>query len=510
MPHIARLSAVISVGAITALLLAGCASGSTDDNAGGEERTTLIASHPQEPTTWNYLEDGASSLTVPVYLNVMESLFESNADGSIKPLLAEGYDVSEDGLEYTIQLREAKFHDGSDFDADDVVYSLEKNAESINPSLAGPLSVMESVEAVDPRTVVVTLSRPSNNFVAGLGGLATMIAPEGAFEDTDMGKKLIGTGPFTFGEYRPDQDLTLDRFEDYWGEKPFMEKVTHRFMADETASVNALRTGELDIIGMLFGDGVEQVAGLEADYSVTFNPSTTGSYVFLNPTVPVLQDERIRQAIAHAIDRQPIIDAAVGGYAEPTCVYVVPAAMPWNTDHCPYEFDQDKSRELLAEAGYPDGLTLYFPYTTIAEFPVSFEVISAQLAEVGITVDGVGMDHPVWAEQAYVGGDYEISHITNNATIFGFGCEAQSPPLGVVGQEYCDPTFEAFVSGNDQLVDRDEYIAAMTEMTDYLTDTAWIVPIFGKTEPTVADPQLTGIAPYRTAYEMDYRKIAWN
>ncbi len=460
-------------------------------------------------TTWNYLEEGASSLIVPIYLNVMESLFESNEDGSIKPLLAEGYEVSDDGLEYTIHLREAKFHDGSDFDSADVVYSLEKNAGSVNPSLAGPLSVVDSVAAPDPRTVVVTLSSPSNNFVAGLGGVATMIAPEGAFEDTDMGKQLIGTGPFSFGEYRPDQDLTLNRFEDYWGEKPYMEKVIHRFMADETASVNALRTGEIDIIGMLFGDGVEQVAGLETDYSVTFNPSTTNSYLFLNPTDPVLQDERIREAIAHAVDRQPVIDAAVAGYAEPTCVYVVPYSSPWNSDYCPYDFDQDKARELLAEAGYPDGLTLDFPYTTIAEFPVIFEVISAELAEVGITVTGRGMDHPVWAEQAYLGGDYDVSNITNNATIFGFGCKAQSPPLGVVGQEFCDPEFEAYVSGNDQIVDRDEYIAEMTEMTNYLTDTAWIVPIFAKTEPTVADPDLTGIAPYRTAYEMDYRHISW-
>lgn len=508
MRHTARFATLVSVGTAAALILAGCAPSASGDG-GGDGKTTLIASHPQEPTTWNYLEEGASSLLVPVYLNVMESLFESNADGSIKPLLAEGYEVTDDGLEYTIQLREAKFHDGSDFDADDVVYSLEKNATSVSPTIAGPLGVVSSVEAVDPRTVKITLSRPSNNFVAGLGGPATMIAPQGAFEDGDMGKQLIGTGPFTFGEYRPDQDLTLNRFEDYWGEKPALTKVTHRFMPDETSSVNALRAGELDVIGMLFEDGVEQVASLESDYSVTFNPSTTNSYIFINPTDPVLQDERVRQAIAYAIDRQPIIDAAVGGYAEPTCVYVVPYSSPWNSDYCPYPYDPEKSKELLAEAGYPDGLTLYYPYTTIAEFPVSYEVISAQLAEVGIKIEGEGMEHPVWAERAYLGGDYQISHITNNATIFGFGCEAVSPPLGVVGQETCLPEFEAYVTGNDQIVDRDEYIAAMEEMTDYLTDTAWIVPIFAKTEPTVADKDLTGIAPYRTAYEMDYRHISW-
>lgn len=501
-----QAAAVIGMAVSAALVMTACTSG--DGTPSTEEvSTTLTASHPQEPTSWNWLEDASSAFMVPIYLNVLESLFETGEDGTLSPLLAESYEVSDDMLTYTITLREAKFHDGSDFDSADVVYSLNSNATSVNGVVAGPLGVVSSVEAPDARTVVVTLSRPSNGFVAGLGTPSTMISPEGYFESADVGKKIIGTGPFAWGEYRADTDLTLNRFEDYWGEKPYMETIVHRFMADETASINAMRAGELDVIGMLFGAGVEQVATFDGDtnFTVSFAPSTSGSYLFLNPGNEVMQDERVRQAIAYAIDRGPVIDAAVGGYAEPTCVYVPTWTSPWNSDYCPYAYDPEKSKALLAEAGYADGLTLDFPYLTIAEFPASFEVFSSQLAAVGITVEARGQDLATWFEQTWNGGNYQISHITNNAALSTFGCESDTPPFS--NGDLCDPEFEAFITDNDQIVDPDEYIAGMKAAADHATDIAWMIPVFAKTEPGIAKSSLTGFATYRTALEMDYRHI---
>ena len=506
-----KMTALISVGVSLALVATACTGGSgTTSTEGTEGSTTLTASHPQEPTSWNYMEDASSAFMVPIYLNVLESLFETAEDGALKPLLATGYEASDDALTYTIKLREATFHDGSAFDSADVVYSLNKNATALNGVISAPLRVVSKVEAPDASTVVVTLSRPSNSFIAGLGTPATMMSPEGYFETADVGKKIIGTGPFSFGEYRADVDLTLNGYEDYWGEKPFMKKVIHQFMADETATINAMRAGELDIVGMLFGPGVEQVASFEGDdrYTVSFAPSTSGSYLFLNPKTKALQDIRVRQAIAYAIDRKPIIDAAVGGYAEPSCVYVPTWTSSWNSDYCPYPFDQDKAKQLLAEAGYADGLTIDFPYLTIAEFPASFEVVNSQLAAVGITVDGRGQDLPTWAAQVFSKiADYEISHITNNASLSSYSCEGATPPFG--SEALCDPDFEAFVTNNDQIVDPGEYTAAMKAMADHVADTGWMIELFAKTEPGIAKAGLTGLAKYRTAIEMDYRHIRW-
>lgn len=505
------LAAVVLVGCTTAEEAAtpGSSGGTASETAGP---TTLVASHPQEPGSWNYLEDPSTALMVPTYLNVVESLFETAEDGTLKPLLAESVDVSDDGLTYTISLREAVFHDGSSFDSTDVLYSLEKNATAVTGAVSGPLAVVESVEAPDGATVVITISAPSNAFLTALGTVATLIVPEGFFESGDAGTKLVGTGPFVFGEYVRDGSLTLNRFEDYWGEKPYMETIVHRFMADETSSINALRAGELDVIGMLLGEGVDQVAGFVGDdaYAISFTPATQSSFVFLNPDADVMGDERVRQAIAHAIDREPIVQAAVGGYADATCLYLVPGNVPWASDYCPYPYDPDRARELLAEAGYADGLTIDFPYLTIAEFPVSFEILNAQLQAVGITVNARGQDLATWLDQVFgASADYEMSHITNNPTVFAYGCEGGLAPLGIAGKQLCDQRFEAFVANNDAITDRGEYLAAMKDMVNHFADMAWVIPLFGKTEPTIARADLEGIAPYRTNLEMDYRNITW-
>ena len=473
--------------------------------------TTLRASHPQKPSSWNYLQDGTSAFYVPTYLNILESLFETDAKGALKPLLATKYAVSKDGRTYTIDLRKATFHDGSEFTSEDVVYSLEKNKTSLNGLLSSPLSVITSVKASGPSKVIIKLSRPSNAFTTALGQPATMIAPSGYFESENVAKKLIGTGPFSFGAFRQDIDLELNRYAKYWGKKPFFKKVIHQFRDDESATIAAVKTGQLDIIGMLFGAGVDQVKPFITDkkYQTFFWPSTSASYLFLNPKTKALQDIRVRKAIAHAINRKPIITAAVGGYAEPGCVMVPTWTSPWNSDYCPYKYDVAKAKALLKEAGFADGLTLDFPYLTLAEFPASYEILSAQLAAVGITVKGRGLDIGTWAEKVWTTPtpDYEINHITNNAPLSTFGCKGVTPPYGYEAE--CDPKFESFIAKTDAIVDPKKYISEMKATANYIADQSWIIEIFSKNEPGIANAKLTGLAKYRTSYEMDYRNIKW-
>jgi peptide/nickel transport system substrate-binding protein len=473
--------------------------------------TTLRASHPQKPTSWNYLQDGTSALYVPTYLNILESLFETTETGKFKPLLATSYTVSKNGLNYTINLRKAKFHDGSEFNSADVVYSLQKNKKALSGVLNGPLDKVISVKASGPRKVIVTLSQPSNQFAGGLGKPSTMISPEGYFESANVGKKLIGTGPFKFGAFRADIDLTLDAYAGYWGEKPFFKKVIHEFRSDENATISALKTGQLDIVGMLLGAGVDQVKQFQTNknYQTFFWPSTSASYLFLNPNTKSLQDERVRKAIAYAIDRQPIITAAVGGYGKPSCVVVPTWTSPWNSDYCPYSYSIAKAKSLLKDAGFENGLTLDFPYLTLAEFPVSFEILSAQLAKVGITVKGRGLDIGTWVKEVWSTPTpvYDINHITNNAALSAYGCKLTTPPYG--NNILCDSIFEAFIDNNDKIVDPAKYSQAMKAMANHIADESWMIELFSKNEPGIANAKLTGIAKYRTDYEMDYRKIKW-
>jgi len=505
-----KLPVLVAVALSTALISSTLASASSPE-PGKVGSTTLRASHPQKPTSWNYLQDGTSALYVTTYLNILESLFETGGDGKLKPLLATKYKASKDGLTYTIDLRKATFHDGSTFDADDVVYSLEKNKTATNGLLSSPLSMVTSVKASSKSQVVVKLSRPSNQFRAALGEPATMISPSGYFESANVGKKLIGTGPFKFGKFRQDIDLELDAYSKYWGTKPFFKKVIHQFRDDESATISAIKTGQLDIVGMLLGAGVDQVKPFITDkkYQVFFNPATSASYLFLNPKTKVLQDIKVRQAIAHAIDRKPIITAAVGGYGKPSCVVVPTWTSSWNSDYCPHPYSVTKAKALLKEAGYADGLTLDFPYLTLAEFPASFEILSAQLAAVGITVKGRGLDIGTWVEKVWTTPtpEYDINHITNNASLMSYGCKGTTPPYGF--NAFCDDKLEAFITNNDQIIDPKKYTAAMKAMANHVADQSWMIELFSKNEPGIANAKITGLAKYRTAYEMDYRNIKW-
>src|SRR5690606_8207665 len=251
------------------------------------------------------------------------------------PLLAESWEVSDDGMTVTLAIRQGVvFHDGSDLTSADVVYSLNKNAESTVSRASGAFVSVTDISAVDDYTLEITLSAPSQSFLPRLADRAGIIVPENFFEDNDAATTVIGTGPYTFGEYRIDQDLTLHRFADYWGDQPYFETVVQRFIPDETAAINALLAGEIDMVASVIGEGMDRVASLadEEGLTVELIPGTEVSYWALNTNVEAFQDVRIRQAIQYGHNRQSHIDAATAGTATSSCSMAVPAGVPWDTD----------------------------------------------------------------------------------------------------------------------------------------------------------------------------------
>ena len=224
--------------------------------------TNLVMSTPQQPPNWDYTVGTATAINGVLFLNVIEPLLETQQDGSLKPLLA-SYEVTPDGLTYTFKLIKAKFHDGTDFDADDVLYSFEQYKKSPRPEISKTFDAVSNIEKVDASTVKVTLSRPSQAFLAGMSGLAGMMLPEGGLDN--LAKAPVGTGPFSFGEWKPGIEVDVKRFEDYHGDKPYFENVRIRFIGDEIAAVNALMAGDIDLINVLVGDGKERADAVKAD-----------------------------------------------------------------------------------------------------------------------------------------------------------------------------------------------------------------------------------------------------
>lgn len=470
--------------------------GSTDttggDSDGGEAKTTLVYSYPQEPPNWNYWETALTAVTAPLLMNVWETLVALEADGATAtPLLAESWEISDDGLVYTFNIREGVvFHDGSELTADDVVYSLNKNAESGVSRASSYLVDVTGVEAVDDYTIEVTLSQPSQRFMEGMANRSGLIVPENFFEENDAATVVIGTGPYAFGEYRIDQDVTLNRFADYWGEQPYFETVVQRFIPDETAALNALLAGELDMVASVIGEGMDRVDTIAEDNeNLTLNliPGTEVSYWALNPDIEKFQDIRVRQAIQHGHNRQAHVDAATAGTATVSCSMAVPSGAPWDSDYCPYDYDPDRARELLEEAGATD-LVLDFPFANVAWHTVMAQLFQAEMAEIGITVELRSQDLATWLDQTNTQGDYEVFQITSGATLESYACGGGRQPFGD-GEGFCDEPMDEMIAGIGAILDRDEYIQAERDLHDYVADEGWI---FATKKPNV--PQLSNVA----------------
>ncbi|MCB1547870.1 MAG: hypothetical protein KDJ41_08585 [Hyphomicrobiaceae bacterium] len=505
---LAKLGKLAAV-ALTAVTIAGA--GAIGAAEAREQGTTLTWSHPQEPPNWDFLKTGSSALMVPVFHNVLEPLVELMGDGSVEPLLAKSWTISDDGLVYTFTLRDAKFHDGTDLDAGDVVYSIMKNKESTLANTKVPLAPVEKVEAVDAHTVKMTLSKPSQRLLKELGQTAGIIIPEGAAEKYDFAKgELVGTGPYKFGDYRPDVDVTLTRFDDYWGDKPYFEKITHRFIPDETAAINALLAGEIDMVGAVLGEGLDRLKSLSdnADFEVILPAPMETNYLFLSTHKEALKDIRVRQAIAYAINRDDLMEGGQAGYGKTTCQWIIPAGEPWTSDYCPYPYDPAKAKALLKEAGQ-EGLELDFPYLTVAEFPPLKDILIEEMAAVGITLKPRPLDLATWLQQVNTDGQYEFSNLTSNVKAEGFVCKGGRQPLGRPDSEVCDTTFDELAAGSDAILGKDEYIKAMAAMTKQLSDAAWVIPTFQKSTPTVMRSDLAGLKSYRFKLEMDARKLRW-
>ncbi len=353
------------------------------------------------------------------------------------------------------------------------------------------------------------LSQPSASLLKELGNSACYVVPENFLEENDPNTTMIGTGPFVFSDYKPDTSLTLTRFEDYWGEKPYFEVIDWRFVDDETAALNGLIAGEYDFVTSVLAEGIERVATFseDANFKVLFESAGEVSYLWLNVNEEPFQDIRVRQAIAHSINREEAIQV-YDGYADPTCLMVVPYAEPYNSDYCPYEYDPEKAKALLAEAGY-ESLEIDYPFVTVASHPFTMEVLTQQLGAVGITVNSRGEDLTTWLDKTWAQGNYGMSEVRDSANILQYGCEGGREPLGKSSQ-LCIPEFEEQLAAADSFTDPDEYLAAMSDLVKTFADLAWVTVISAPKVPQIMRADLEGIQEVRINNAVDVRAAAWS
>ena len=356
-------------------------------------------------------------------LKIAQQVFDtllSYEPGSTKvqPSLAESWEVTEDGLTYTFKLRQGvKFHDGTDFNAEAVVFNFERwgnpgseykfEGDSFDyyDSMFGSEEsrVIKEVTAVDEHTVQFTLNQPQAPFLQNIAMSSFGIASPTAVKEktTNFKSEPVGTGPFVFKEWKRNDSITLEKNPDYWQEGlPKLNKVIVRSIPDNTARFNALQNGEIDIMEDLNADDLT-VLESNANLQKIERPSFNVGYVGFNTKKKPFDDKKVRQALNHAVNKQAIVDAFFGGSAQVAKNPLPPTLWGYNDEIQDYAYDPEKAKALLAEAGHPDGIA---ETLTFYAMPVSrpympdgrkvAEAIQADLEKIGVTVS---IQSPEWA-----------------------------------------------------------------------------------------------------------------
>ncbi len=458
-----KLLAFVSLSAVLALTSCSGTGSSTTQESDAEQTETTESSEAKEggsivvgiqqdlDTLDPHMMESAG--TREVLFNIFEGLVKPDSQGNLVGAVAQSYEVSDDGTEYTFTLREGVlFHNGEEVTAEDVKYSLERAAGLLGDttSLMDDLSAIKEVEIVDESTVKVYLSEGDTEFIAYM---TAAIIPK---DYDDQASAPIGTGPFKFVSYTAQDSLVIEKNEDYYGNQAYLDQVTFKIIADADSSVLlALQSGSIDIYPYLTAD---QAAQLTDSYNIEVGSSNLVQALFLNNAVEPFDNELVRQALCYLVDAQEIIDMVGGGYGHIIGSGVFPAFEAYYDEELEnaYTRDVEKAKELLSEAGYPDGFSMTISVPSNYQFHIdTAQVIVEQLKEGGITATIELVEWTTWVSEVYVGRDYQ-------ATIVGL--DADLAPKDLLGR-YDSTSSKNFINFSN--ADYDEAIRAAIASTSY-------------------------------------------
>ncbi|MEK5233307.1 ABC transporter substrate-binding protein [Lysinibacillus sp. FSL K6-0232] len=397
-------------------------SGSKDSSSGGDSASsggekTLVYGRGGDSVALDpaVVTDGESfSITGNIYETLVSF---GKEDMTINPGLAESWEPSEDGLTYTFKLKEGvKFHDGTDFNAEAVVKNVERWKSSTDKFpyfssqfTVGGEQIIESVTAEDDYTVVFKLSQPQAPFLKNIAMSPFAIASPKAFEADDEGLSTnpVGTGPFKFVSWVRNDAITIEKNPDYHIEGlPKLDKVIYRSIPENSARLNELVAGNIDVADGINPSDRATIEG-DANLQLIERPSMNIGYLGLTVTRPPFDNVKVRQAVNYAIDKQAIVDAFYEGLAEPAKNPMPPVIAGYNDEVTGYEYDPEKAKALLAEAGY-DGKEIELwampvPRPYMPDGRKIAEAIQKNLEDVGIKSEIVSFEWATYLEKAQNG-----------------------------------------------------------------------------------------------------------
>ncbi|WP_026907194.1 ABC transporter substrate-binding protein [Paucisalibacillus globulus] len=399
---------VISILLVVAIFISACSGKEGEDTANDTNKINIRINNDPDFLDPHMAE---ASITFQMLLNIYDGLLIGDTDGSLKPSLAEDYRISDDGLTYTFTIREGvTFHNGEPLTVEDVQYSFDRlMGTTTGEPLSSDFDNIASLNTPDDKTFVITLQEPNSAFLTYLTALNSAIVPKS--NDGKHNENPIGTGAFKFNSYSPENNLVLEKNENYWKEGlPYLDKVTFTFQPDDQTALLSLQAGEMDIVSV----GSHRVSEVEEQFNLEYQDSNSVLLMGYNQERELFTDIRVRQAINYAVNKDDIIEAAFSGYATKLGSNMSPAMGDVFKEGMEdtYKQDVDKAKELLAEAGYADGFSTTISISSHAALYTNVaQVVVENLKEIGIHAEIEVVEWGVWLERIYQGRDYDMTII---------------------------------------------------------------------------------------------------
>lgn len=411
--------------------LTGCGGNDSENQGGSVGNNTSNETEPQYGGTYIMRGSGdplsfnpnwkTDDMQLPATYNIFNRLVKSTLDNSIQPDLAYDWEFGEDGKQLVFYLREnVKWHDGEDFNSEDVVWTFNKILEG-DAYQSASLSNVESVEAIDEYTVQFNLKNPDASIMSVLSWLGVWIMPEHIYNtdvdwsENDANWHPIGTGPFKFVEYQTGVSIKMEAFDDYWGGRPYLDTLIISIIPDAETAYQAYLNGEIDDIQSGTPNASLQDLIDSPDYNTYNHVGTSRTYLSFNLEEGPMADVRVRQAVNLAIDRTAVVERAEKGFGAASEYYISPV-FDWavNDDYKIPEKDAEKAEALLQEAGYTknsDGY--YFSCTYVIFESGSFHdtavIVQENLKSIGIDCKLEVLEIGAWMTKCMTDYDFDIA-----------------------------------------------------------------------------------------------------
>lgn len=503
-----RIAGIALLGT-AALALASCSS-TSGDAGGSDAEQVAVAAVSADPQSLN---PGATTdfVSQDIAAKIFEGLIWLDAEGQPQPLLAESWEISEDGLTYTFNLeQDVTWSDGEPFTSEDVAFTLTEGLAN-NSRAMGVIEDIASVDTPDEHTVVVALKAASATFLSQMKFFDVPILPKHVYQgisaDDPANNEPVGTGPFVFDSWERGTSVTLVQNEDYWDEEhqPQLDEIIFQIVPDAQTRTAGLQNGEYDYVASYYLPATD-VAALEDNPDVVVQKSTAIpalDFMIMNHEHPALGNELVRQAIATAIDRDRIVEQGMSGVGIPGAGSFG-AGFPWLEPadggyEDRYAYDVDAAQALMDEAGVGE-LSLRLSYDSARPTFVQFaQIIKDDLSKIGITVELQPAESTVVKEQVYTERDFDLSlgsftssgdpaigyhrlYVTNTET---------APNINATG--YSNPEVDALLAEAAQTIDLDARAALYAEAQVMLDDAVPTLILADEQQVDAASTSLKGM-----------------